>query len=314
MDLRERRKNEIFEMMRHDGLKELHGITPNVLATTTSANSFIYCVDYDGGKVALKHKMRAIEDEAQSSNEKFGKIRFYFQREMSIWKALQDDGGHPHITPLIGFVDPQENNIFPGLVSPWYDHGSVRNYMNKRRQADDRVRTLEKLKILIDVLRGLENPAVHSKGLVHRDVKGDNILIDSRKNARLTDFGNSKDIHADNKIISSTQRSYDWTPPEYIQDEEAYHNPEPSADVWSVGCTYVELLREMDPCSPVMWPPELILAGKLPAQSRYEGDNPIPHEHWKIIKTCLMLNPAERISVTMLRDELLRYVPLDMWE
>ncbi len=73
-------------------------------------------------------------------------------------------------------------------------------------------------------------------------------MIDNRKNARLTDFGNSKDVHADNKIISSTQRSYDWTPPEYIQDEEAYHNPEPSADVWSVGCTYVEVDYFRDSC------------------------------------------------------------------
>lgn len=84
---------------------------------------------------------------------------------------------------------------------------------------------------------------LHSRHVVHRDIKGENILIDGHGVAKLADFGCSKGL-AD--IANKSQNgcgtlvgSPYWMAPEVIKNE-AYGT---KADIWSVGCTVVEMLN-----------------------------------------------------------------------
>jgi serine/threonine protein kinase len=95
------------------------------------------------------------------------------------------------------------------------------------------------------ILRGLLY--LHEKGVVHRDIKGENILIDGYGVAKLADFGCSKALA---NIANSTQvgcgtlvGSPFWMAPEVIRSE-AYGT---KADIWSVGCTVVEMLNGGEP-------------------------------------------------------------------
>lgn len=95
------------------------------------------------------------------------------------------------------------------------------------------------------ILRGLLY--LHEKGVVHRDIKGENILIDGYGVAKLADFGCSKALA---NIANATQvgcgtlvGSPFWMAPEVIRSE-AYGT---KADIWSVGCTVVEMLNGGEP-------------------------------------------------------------------
>ncbi|KPI87032.1 protein kinase-like protein [Leptomonas seymouri] len=95
------------------------------------------------------------------------------------------------------------------------------------------------------ILRGLLY--LHEKGVVHRDIKGENILIDGYGVAKLADFGCSKSLA---NIANATQvgcgtlvGSPFWMAPEVIRSE-AYGT---KADIWSVGCTVVEMLNGGEP-------------------------------------------------------------------
>ncbi|KAI8477840.1 Mitogen-activated protein kinase kinase kinase 2 [Branchiostoma belcheri] len=86
---------------------------------------------------------------------------------------------------------------------------------------------------------------LHSNMIVHRDIKGANILRDSSGNVKLGDFGASKRIQT---ICSATgMRTVTGTPywmsPEVINGE-GYGR---KADIWSIGCTVVEMLTEKPP-------------------------------------------------------------------
>ncbi|XP_061567513.1 mitogen-activated protein kinase kinase kinase 3 isoform X2 [Cololabis saira] len=87
---------------------------------------------------------------------------------------------------------------------------------------------------------------LHSNMIVHRDIKGANILRDSVGNVKLGDFGASKRLQticlSGTGIRSVTGTPY-WMSPEVISGE-GYGR---KADVWSLGCTVVEMLTEKPP-------------------------------------------------------------------
>lgn len=87
---------------------------------------------------------------------------------------------------------------------------------------------------------------LHSNMIVHRDIKGANILRDSTGNVKLGDFGASKRLQticlSGTGMKSVTGTPY-WMSPEVISGE-GYGR---KADIWSVACTVVEMLTEKPP-------------------------------------------------------------------
>ncbi|XP_072324775.1 mitogen-activated protein kinase kinase kinase 2 isoform X2 [Scyliorhinus torazame] len=87
---------------------------------------------------------------------------------------------------------------------------------------------------------------LHSNMIVHRDIKGANILRDSAGNVKLGDFGASRRLQticlSGTGMKSVTGTPY-WMSPEVISGE-GYGR---KADIWSVGCTVVEMLTEKPP-------------------------------------------------------------------
>jgi serine/threonine-protein kinase len=84
-------------------------------------------------------------------------------------------------------------------------------------------------------------------GLVHRDLKPQNIIIDSRGNARLLDFGLAKDTAALVSVYSATGQSLD-TPP-YMSPEQCEGTKEidSRSDLYSLGATAYHLLTGEPP-------------------------------------------------------------------
>jgi serine/threonine protein kinase len=91
-----------------------------------------------------------------------------------------------------------------------------------------------------EVTRALEY--IHMKGIIHRDLKCENILIDTESNVKLSDFGLS--CLKENRKKNFAGSPY-WTAPEVFAGKELTS----AVDIWSLGCTVVEMITGTPPWS-----------------------------------------------------------------
>ncbi|KAF4346649.1 hypothetical protein G4B88_006970 [Cannabis sativa] len=92
------------------------------------------------------------------------------------------------------------------------------------------------------LLRGLEH--CHSRGVVHRDIKGSNILIDKNGVLKIGDFGLAT-FYDQNQPMTSRVVTLWYRPPELLLGSTEYG---PAIDLWSIGC----ILAEMFAGKPIM--------------------------------------------------------------
>jgi eukaryotic-like serine/threonine-protein kinase len=155
-----------------------------------------------------------------------------FEREITVAAQLQ----HPHVVPVLSAGDAQ------GL--PYYTMPFVQGESLRTRLARGPLSIADTLYILRDVAMALEY--AHSRGLVHRDIKPDNVLL-TGGSAVVTDFGIAKALSAartgaDHATL--TQIGTSIGTPAYMSPEQAAGDPnvDHRADIYSFGCTAYELL------------------------------------------------------------------------
>uniref|UniRef100_A0A6U4JPI5 Protein kinase domain-containing protein n=1 Tax=Hemiselmis andersenii TaxID=464988 RepID=A0A6U4JPI5_HEMAN len=154
--------------------------------------------------------------------------------------ALLSTLAHDNIVKYLG----TERNNLTNELSIFLEHmpgGSVADLVMRFGGLDESVIR----KYTREVLEGLLY--LHKKGIIHRDIKGQNILVDNRGVCKLADFGASRYLNktADNNASFSFKGTPVFMSPEVIT-EQRYSR---KSDVWSVGCTVLQMATGNPPYS-----------------------------------------------------------------
>eukprot|EP00760_Papus_ankaliazontas_P039174 PhM_4_TR9504/c2_g1_i3/m.41883/K07359/CAMKK2; calcium/calmodulin-dependent protein kinase kinase 2 len=158
-------------------------------------------------------------------------------------------------------------------------------------------------KVFIDVLHGLQH--LHERGIVHMDIKPENILLASDGSAKLADFGVSAAIQqafepdADVLGVEVLKGTPQFQPPEALLYDSFHGKP---ADVWALGVSLYMCAYGTSPfrSGAVFEMRESIMSDTIQYPSTTTSKVDVPDELIDVMRRCLCREPAMRITVRQL--------------
>ncbi len=160
-----------------------------------------------------------------------------FEREIAVQRQLE----HPHI---VSILDSGESDGYHFIVMPFFGTGTLHDRMQKGALS-----VREATRVMDEISAALTH--AHSHGIVHRDVKPSNILMDEQGNTFLSDFGFA---YVPDSGISLTGSLLIGTPAYMSPEQCRGEDVGPSSDEYSLGVVLYQLAT-----------------GRLP----FEGDTPL---------------------------------------
>jgi tetratricopeptide (TPR) repeat protein len=208
-----------------------------------------------------------------------------FDREIELAAGLQ----HPHIVPVL---TAGNMNGVPYYTMPFVDGESLRG----RLAANGMLPMTEVIGVLRDVAKALAY--AHERGIVHRDIKPDNVLL-SGGSAVVTDFGIAKALSAARTTAPGgtlTQIGTSIGTPAYMSPEQAAADPatDHRADIYSFGCLAYEVIAGRPPF--VAKSPQKLLAAQMSEtpQPVSELRTDVPAALAQLVMKCLAKDADER--------------------
>ncbi|KAG1767230.1 kinase-like protein [Suillus occidentalis] len=163
-------------------------------------------------------------------------------RQMEFVQALKTeietlkDLDHPHIVQYLGF---EETKTFLSIFLEYVPGGSIGRRLRDHGKFNEEVAKL----FTGQILEGLEY--LHSKNIIHRDLKADNILLEKAGICKISDFGVSK--RTDGTASHVMQGTVFWMAPEAIHPQNKGYDTK--IDIWSLGCVVLEMWSGKRPWS-----------------------------------------------------------------
>ncbi|KAF9481021.1 kinase-like protein, partial [Pholiota conissans] len=231
--------------------------------------------------------VKQVEVPTTADDRRKAALKDFVQRLREERKTLRDLY-HPNIVQYLGYEEnPETVNIFLEYVSGGTINGCLLEHGPFKEDVTKSFTT--------QILKGLSY--LHSKDIIHRDLKSDNILIDPDGICKISDFGISKKL--EKPRTHTFQGTYNWMAPEIFSDDIKQVGYDEKVDIWSVGCIVLEMWTGNKP-----WNDEHVL--KIMNMLAKKRSPPIPTGLNLTIlanefkKECFQVDPAQRPPASLL--------------
>ncbi|KAF5728554.1 Serine/threonine-protein kinase HT1 [Tripterygium wilfordii] len=200
---------------------------------------------------------------------------------------------HPNI---VQFIAACKKPPVYCIITEYMSQGTLRMYLNKKEPYSLSIETI--LRLALDISRGMEY--LHSQGVIHRDLKSNNLLLNDEMRVKVGDFGTSC-LETQGQEAKGNMGTYRWMAPEMIK-EKPYTR---KVDVYSFGIVLWELTTALLP-----------FQGMTPVQAAFAVSEknerpPLPASCQPalahLIKRCWAANPSKRPDFSNIVYALERY-------
>ncbi|XP_062178742.1 serine/threonine/tyrosine-protein kinase HT1-like isoform X1 [Phragmites australis] len=250
----------------------------------SGANSRIYRGIYKQRAVAVKMVRIPERDEARRAV-----LEDQFNSEVAFLSRLY----HPNI---VQFIAACKKPPVYCIITEYMSQGTLRMYLNKKDPYSLSPETI--LKLALDISRGMEY--LHAQGVIHRDLKSQNLLLNDEMRVKVADFGTSC-LETRCQATKGNKGTYRWMAPEMTK-EKPYTR---KVDVYSFGIVLWELTTCLLP-----------FQGMTPVQAAYAASeknlrpplsSSCPPVLNNLIKRCWSANPARRPEFSYIVSVLEKY-------
>lgn len=239
------------------------------------------CHDHDtGSELAVKQVEVGLLNSATQKEVKA------LEAEIDLLKNLQHER-------IVLYYGTQQTDLHVYIFMEYLPGGSVHDHIKQHGALNESLTR----KYTRQILQGVS--FLHTTLIVHRDIKGANILRDLRGNVKLADFGASKRLQTirSKTGFRSVHGTPYWMAPEVINGE-GYGR---KADIWSLGCTVVEMLTTKPPWSEFEPMAALFKIATQPTEPALPPD--LSEDAREFVESTLIKNSRQRPSA----DELLNF-------
>jgi serine/threonine protein kinase/ABC-type phosphate/phosphonate transport system substrate-binding protein len=238
--------------------------------------------------VALKMVLDSKQDSARAIRR--------FQIEAEAAARLH----HPHIVRLYEFGEEEEQHFFTmeliegESLSRRMSRGEFRAGPGGQSRAEAGQRLIRATEMMVTMARAVHY--AHERGVLHRDIKPGNILIDAQGRPHLTDFGLAK-LSSNSATELSDSGGMAGTPAYMAPEQARGERLSRSADIYSLGTVFYELLTGKPPFSAATSLETLrLVTDQEPANPTTTTNGLIDADLATVCLKCLEKNPAARYA------------------
>ncbi|MCJ1246610.1 hypothetical protein MMC30_003819 [Trapelia coarctata] len=247
-------------------------------------------INANTGEVLAIKQVEVNPKAAGHDKEKIKEMVNSLDQEIDTMQHLE----HPNIVQYLG-CERKEYSI--SIFLEYISGGSIGSCLRKHGKFEERVVS----SLTRQTLAGLSY--LHAEGILHRDLKADNILLDTDGTCKISDFGISKrsDNIYGNDTANTMQGSVFWMAPEVIRSQGQGYSAK--VDIWSLGCVVLEMFAGRRP-----WAKEEAI-GAIYKLGSLNMAPPIPDDVSREISAdavgfmldCFTIDPGERPTAETLK-------------
>lgn len=157
----------------------------------------------------------------------------FAQREVAVLKSCR----HPNIVSFLGILEPEPGQIGVKIVLEYLSKGDLGRFLLENREP---VSWARRVKLCLDVACGMAY--LHSRNIIYRDLKSENLLLDDNFKCKICDFGFAR-AHNKRNRPTTMLGTDEFMAPEVIIQNSGYDE---MADVFSYGMLMMEIIARRD--------------------------------------------------------------------